>query len=209
MQASLTPGSDATSSPTSRKRDLPRGARSDNICFLKIWTIGHSTRSWDHFVAVLKAHGVEAIADVRRFPASRRHPQFKSETMARALAKENIAYAHLPALGGRRPTRSDSPNTAWRNASFRGYADHMSSSEYVSGEKALKELASERRTAVMCAEVVWWHCHRGLISDSLKAQGWEVLHIESERPPREHPFTGAARVVRGQLTYAAGQEKLL
>ena len=177
---------------------------------MKIWTIGHSTRSWDDFVAVLRAHGIEAIADVRRFPASRRHPQFNGEAMARALAQAHIAYRHFPQLGGRRPARKDSPNTAWRNASFRGYADHMATPEYGHGEASLKDFANEGRTAVMCAEVVWWQCHRGLIADSLKSQGWEVLHIESGKPPREHPYTGAATVADGRLSYEPpSQGKLL
>jgi len=158
---------------------------------------------------VLKAHGIEAIADVRRFPASRKHPQFNREAMERALAAAGIEYRHFEHLGGRRPARPDSRNTAWRNSSFRGYADYMDAPEYRRSEVSLISLAEEKRVAVMCAESVWWHCHRGLIADSLKARGWEVLHIADAAAPKEHPYTGAARVVDGRLTYSAGQEKLL
>jgi uncharacterized protein (DUF488 family) len=157
---------------------------------------------------VLKAHGIEAIADVRRFPASRRHPQFNREAMERALAAAGIEYVHFDHLGGRRPARPDSRNTAWRNTSFRGYADYMDTPEYRRAEASLASLAEEKRTAMMCAESVWWHCHRGLIADSLKARGWEVLHIADAAAPKEHPYTGAARVADGRLSYAAGQEKL-
>ena len=176
---------------------------------MRIWTIGHSTRSWDDFVAVLKAHGIEAIADVRRFPGSRKHPQFGADAMARALPKAGIKYRHFPSLGGRRPARADSPNTAWRNASFRGYADYMASEEYRGAEQSLKDLAGKRRTAMLCAESVWWRCHRALISDNLKTQGYEVLHIADQAPPKEHPYTGAASVVNGKLSYGGPQPPLI
>jgi uncharacterized protein (DUF488 family) len=146
---------------------------------------------------------------VRRFPASRKHPQFNRESMERALAEAGIEYRHFEHLGGRRPARPDSRNIAWRNASFRGYADYMESFEYQSAEKRLIDLSTTKKTALMCAESVWWRCHRGLIADSLKARGWEVLHIADAASPKEHPYTGAARVVDGRLTYSAGQDKLL
>lgn len=146
---------------------------------------------------------------MRRFPASRKHPQFNREAMERALAAAGIEYRHFEHVGGRRPVRPDSRNTAWRNASFRGYADYMESSEYQAAEKRLIDLSKRKNTAMMCAESVWWHCHRGLIADSLKARGWEVLHIADAEAPKEHPYTGAATVVDGHLTYSGGQEKLL
>lgn len=146
---------------------------------------------------------------MRRFPASRKHPQFNRESMERTLADAGIEYRHFEHLGGRRPARPGSRNTAWRNASFRGYADYMDTPEYRRSEAALVSLAGKKRTAVMCAESVWWHCHRGLIADSLKARGWKVLHIADAAAPKEHPYTGAATVVDGRLTYTGGQEKLL
>jgi uncharacterized protein (DUF488 family) len=146
---------------------------------------------------------------VRRFPASRKHPQFNRDAMERALAAAGIEYRHFEHLGGRRPARPDSRNTAWRNASFRGYADYMETPEYRRSETSLISLAEKKRTAVMCAESVWWRCHRGLIADSLKARGWEVLHIADAARPKEHPYTGAATLVDGRLSYAGPQAPLI
>ena len=170
-----------------------------------VWTVGHSTRPWEDFLAVLGAHGIEALADVRRFPASRRHPHFHREVMQTALPAAGIDYLWLPQLGGRRSPRPDSPNTGWRNASFRGYADHLGSAEFADGLAQLLALGARRRTAMMCSEAVWWRCHRGLVSDVLKLQGIEVLHIESAAPAREHPWTPPARVVDGVLAYPADE----
>ena len=170
-----------------------------------VWTVGHSTRPWEDFLGVLAAHGIEAIADVRRFPASRRHPHFNREAMKPALAAAGLDYRWLEQLGGRRTPRPDSPNTGWRNASFRGYADHLSSAEFADGLSQLLDLGSRRRTAMMCSEAVWWRCHRGLVSDVLKLRGIEVLHVESAAPAREHPRTPPARVVDGVLTYPAAE----
>jgi uncharacterized protein (DUF488 family) len=174
-----------------------------------VWTIGHSTRAWNDFVELLKAHGIRAIADVRRFPASRKHPQFNREEMEKALAAVNVEYAAYPDLGGRRPARPDSPNTAWRNASFRGYADYMATPAFHDALQRLLRLAGGKRTAMMCAEAVWWRCHRGLIADELKARGVEVLHIGDGGEPKPHPYTPAARVVQGRLSYAGEQGRLL
>jgi uncharacterized protein (DUF488 family) len=174
-----------------------------------VWTIGHSTRDWPAFLAALQAHGIEAVADVRRFPASRKYPHFNLEAMARALEQAGIEYVHLPELGGRRPARRGSPNTAWRNTSFRGYADHMETPEYRAAEDKLIRLSEKKRTAMMCAEAVWWRCHRGLIADSLKSRGVEVLHISDAGAAKEHPYTGAATIVEGRLSYAGGQQRLL
>jgi uncharacterized protein (DUF488 family) len=175
----------------------------------RIWTIGHSTRPWSVFVALLRRHGIEAIADVRRFPRSRKHPHFNTEEMGRALGAEGIGYAHFAALGGRRKVRPDSPHTAWRNESFRGYADHMDTPQFAAAMGEVAALASRKRTALMCAESVWWRCHRGLIADWLKVRGTEVLHIVGDAPPAEHPYTGAAAIVDGRLTYEAEQRRLL
>ena len=168
-----------------------------------LWTIGHSTRPWDVFVGMLREAGIAVVADVRRFAGSRRHPQFSGTAMAAALPVEGIAYLPLPALGGRRPPRPDSPNTAWRNTSFRGYADHMGSAEYRDARALLADTALSHRTAVMCAEAMWWQCHRGLIADDFKASGWEVLHLLAPGRSEPHPYTGAARIVDGRLDYSA------
>ncbi len=166
-----------------------------------IWTIGHSTRSGEEFTQILRAHDIQLLVDVRSFPGSRRYPQFNRATLAEALAAAGIQYKHEPQLGGRRTPRPDSHNTAWRNASFRAYADHMESEEFRNGVKDLLELAREARTAVMCAESLWWRCHRSLISDYLKAAGHQVIHILDETKTEEHPFTSAARIVDGELSY--------
>lgn len=148
---------------------------------LTLWTIGHSTRPWDTFLQLLSAHGISAIADVRRFPGSRRHPWFASEQMADTLPSLGVAYQWIPELGGRRRVQPASPNGAWENAAFQGYADHMTSAEFASGlEKALA-LAGTHRAALMCAEAPWWRCHRRLISDLLTHRGNQVLHIVSRR----------------------------
>ena len=168
---------------------------------VKIWTVGHSTRSGEEFVEILKAHDVEVLVDVRTFPGSRRYPQFNRETLRESLAENGIDYRHEPRLGGRRSPRADSHNTAWRNAQFRGYADHMETEEFKNGVRELLELAAEKRVAVMCAEAVWWRCHRSLISDYLKAEGHEVIHILDAKKTEEHPFTSAARVIDGRLSY--------
>ena len=170
---------------------------------MTVWTIGHSTRTIGEFLAALDAHGIEAVIDVRRFPGSRRLPQFGSAELAHALTAAGIAYEWLPSLGGRRKARPDSPNSGWRNASFRGYADHIETEEFAEGLTELLTIADGLRTAIMCAEVLWWRCHRRLISDVLVTQGYEVRHIQDERPAEEHRLMPPARLVRGRLTYAA------
>lgn len=167
-----------------------------------LWTIGHSTRDWDTFVAMLRTAEIEVLVDVRRFAGSRRHPQFSGTTMAETLSEAGIAYLPFPELGGRRPPRPDSPNTAWRNASFRGYADYMDTGDYRSARDRLMGIARSRRTAVMCAEAMWWQCHRSLIADDFKAQGWEVVHLLAPGRSEPHPYTSAARIVDGRLDYS-------
>ena len=168
---------------------------------MKIWTIGHSTRSAEEFVQILLKNRLEVLVDVRTFPGSRRYPQFNRDALAEHLASDNIHYRHEPRLGGRRKPRPDSHNSAWRNAQFRGYADHMETEQFKSGVRELLELAAEKRGAIMCAEAVWWRCHRSLISDYLKAAGHEVVHIIDEKKTEEHPYTSAASVVDGELSY--------
>jgi uncharacterized protein (DUF488 family) len=166
-----------------------------------VWTIGHSTRSLDALVALLRAHGIARVADVRRFPRSRRHPHVNTETLARDLPAAAIAYRHLPGLGGFRRARPDSRNTAWRNASFRGYADYMETGEFAGHLDTLLDEARLGPTAIMCAEAVPWRCHRSLISDALLARGVEVRHILSEEPAQPHALTAGARVEDGRVLY--------
>lgn len=166
-----------------------------------VWTIGHSTRSLDEFLQLLDRYGLQAVADVRRFPGSKRLPHFGREALTATLAHCGIEYRWLPSLGGRRRPRPDSPNTGWRNASFKGYADHLESDEFAAGFSELLELATHYRTTLMCAEAVWWRCHRALISDVLRVRGLQVIHVLSATHTVEHPFTSVARVIDGRLTY--------
>jgi len=168
---------------------------------MKIWTVGHSTRSGEEFVQILLENRIEVLVDVRTFPMSRRYPQFNKAELADSLNKAGVEYRHDGRLGGRRTPRPDSHNSAWRNAQFRGYADHMESEQFKEGVRELLELASTKRVAVMCAEAVWWRCHRSLIADYLKAEGHEVIHILDAKKTEEHPYTSAARIVDGKLSY--------
>jgi len=173
-----------------------------------VWTIGHSTRPWDDFVQLLRAQDITAIADVRRFPGSRRHPWFASEQMAGALPPLGIGYEWIPELGGRRKAQPASPNGAWDNAAFQGYADHMTSAEFADGLRKVLTLARAHRTALMCAEAPWWRCHRRLISDLLTHRGHEVLHIVSSTEPKPHPLNPMARAVGENLIYPPTQGAL-
>lgn len=168
-----------------------------------IWTVGHSTRTIEQFIDLLRHYRIEAVADVRRFPGSRRLPQFGQEALCASLAEAGIGYLLLRELGGRRRPATDSPNVAWRNTSFRGYADHIASREFAQGLEKLQQLAVEKRTSMMCAEVLWWRCHRSMISDVLMTSGTRVLHIQDDTHVAEHPFTRPARIDQGQLTYDA------
>ena len=169
----------------------------------RIWTVGHSTREIGVFISLLQENGIKLLVDVRSWPGSKRYPQFKGEALAKSLADAGIRYEHFSELGGRRKPKPDSRNTAWRNASFRGYADHMETEEFRKGVERLLDLAREAGPiAIMCAEAVWWRCHRSLISDHLKAQGIDVMHILGASKIEPHPFTSAARVVNGKLSYS-------
>ena len=165
-----------------------------------IWTVGHSTRGKDEFIALLRSHEIGAIADVRLLPGSKRYPHFNADALAEWLGRAGIRYEHFRELGGRRRSRSDSLNTALRNEAFRSYADYMETNEFQRGINRLLTLTGAR-TAIMCAEAVWWRCHRALISDYLKVRGHEVMHIVSTAEPQPHPFTSAASVVNGALSY--------
>jgi uncharacterized protein (DUF488 family) len=157
---------------------------------------------------LLVAHGVQAVADVRRFPASRRHPHFSRDQLEPFLATHEIRYRWMPELGGRRSPRADSANTGWRVAGFRGYADYMETPEFAEAFAELRTDAHARRTAIMCAEALWWQCHRRLIADALLADGYEVIHIESATKSSPHRLVAPARIDRGRLNYSAEQSNL-
>jgi len=167
----------------------------------RIWSVGHSTRTGPAFIALLKHYGIEMVADVRRHPGSRRLPQFMSDDLQAALEEQGIGYRWLGELGGRRRAPADAPVSAWRNPSFRGYAEHLKSEEFATGLQHLLSLAAECRTTMMCAEVLWWRCHRAMVSDVLKLGGVEVLHIQDEQRMTAHPYTSPARVKDGELSY--------
>ena len=168
-----------------------------------LYTVGHSTRSFDEFVGVLKQHAVRAVADVRRFPRSRKYPHFNDDALGEALPDAGVRYVPVPALGGRRRASADSINTGWRNEGFRGYADYMQTPQFEEGLARLAELAEGTPTAVMCAEAVPWRCHRSLISDAMLVRGWEVLDIVGEASPAPHRLTPFARVEGVRITYPA------
>ena len=167
----------------------------------EIWTIGHSTRPSEGLIEALRSFEIKVLVDVRTYPSSRRYPQFNREQLQVALAEAGIEYLHFPALGGRRNARPDSLNMAWRNKMFRGYADYMETAEFRYGVARLLDVARTSCTTIMCAEAVWWRCHRSLISDYLKAKGVEVKHIMAAGKSEAHPFTSAARIVNGELSY--------
>jgi uncharacterized protein (DUF488 family) len=168
---------------------------------VNVWTVGHSTRDIAEFVGLLTGYGIRVLADIRRYPSSRKFPHFNMENLSASLEGSGTEYLPLPELGGRRRPRPDSRNTNWRNPSFRGYSDYMESDDFRSGVGRLLESARARRTAVMCAELLWWRCHRALVADYLKADGVRVVHILGPEKSAEHPYTSAARVVSGKLSY--------
>ena len=170
-----------------------------------VFTIGHSTRELDDFLAVLAAHGIEAVLDVRRFPGSRRLPRFAEDALAASLEARGIAYRWIPELGGRRRAVPESRNAGWRHPAFRAYADHMATAEFADGLVELLAVAHGVRTAIMCAEVLWWRCHRRLIADALVALGHRVWHIRGAEPAAPHRLAAPARLVRGALDYTRAE----
>jgi uncharacterized protein (DUF488 family) len=172
-----------------------------------IWTIGHSTHSFDELVTILKSFRIEVVADIRRFPGSRKFPQFNNEALEVSLPQNNIQYIHLKNLGGRRKVNPNSKNTAWRHPSFRGYADFMETEEFKEGIEKLEKVAIKKPTAYMCSEAVWWRCHRSMVSDYLKARGWKVIHIMGVAKAEEHPYTQPARIIKGTLTYEVEEKE--
>jgi uncharacterized protein (DUF488 family) len=159
---------------------------------MRIYTIGHSTRELDAFITLLRENGIERLADIRRYPGSRRYPHFSRDSLAQVLPQIGIEYIHVPQLGGRRKPREDSPNMAWRNEQFRAYADHMASDEFRNAVDEL--LASDRVTAVMCAEAVPWRCHRNLLADDLVRRSIEVRHILGPGETKRHEMNPHARI---------------
>lgn len=170
---------------------------------LTVLTIGHSTRTLDEFVSLLKTYGVKRVVDVRSVPKSRHVPQFNRERLARGLRARGIAYVHLQGLGGRRHAKKESVNLGWRNASFRGFADYMATEEFRAGIERLLKLARTKRTAIMCAEAVPWRCHRSLIADALLVHGAAVEDILSPTSHRPHELTAFAKVHGDSITYPA------
>lgn len=170
-----------------------------------VWTVGHSNRPLDELLQLLAHYRIRSVADVRRFAGSRRQPHYAQPALSAALAARGVAYCWIPALGGRRRPLPDSPNTAWRNASFRGYADHLASTEFSSGLEQLLGFCGQQRTTLMCAEAVWWRCHRALIADVLCVRGIEVIHILDFKHSTVHPYTSPARIVQGRLSYVSGE----
>ncbi len=169
-----------------------------------IHTIGHSTRSADEFIRILRAFGIELLADIRTVPRSRKNPQYDQESLSSLLANHNIGYVHFKELGGLRHAKKDSVNGAWENASFRGYADYMQTDDFARAMEELVALAAERTTAIMCAEAVPWRCHRSLVGDALLVRGVEVLDIMSEKSAKPHKLTPWARVDGVRITYPIG-----
>ena len=168
---------------------------------IQVWTIGHSTRGLEEFVQLLAENEIAVLVDVRSYPSSRRLPHFNRDQLASSLAEHGIEYRHKPGLGGRRKPNPKSKNVAWTNASFRAYADYMETDDFQAGVRELLEVAQEKRSAIMCAEALWWRCHRSLISDYLKSIGVEVSHILATNKVEPHKYTAAASIVEEVLSY--------
>lgn len=184
---------------------MPLSTPSDRAA-VTLYTIGHSTRPWEEFLAVLQAHAIQTLVDIRAFPASRRFPQFGKEKLKEALEKHKISYLWMPALGGHRPTSlNPSPNTALRSQAFRNYADYMLSAEFAQAARELISTAGVSRTAYMCAEKNYQQCHRRLVSDWLAASGYTVLHVIDSSPPLPHAMTPEARLEGDRVIYRGDQ----
>lgn len=166
-----------------------------------IWTIGHSNRSIEVFIELLRSFHIQTLVDVRQFPGSKNYPQFNKEQLQDSLQQNGITYIHMVELGGRRKPNPGSPNSAWKHPAFRAYADYMETAAFKKAAAKLEEIALASATAYMCSEAVWWSCHRSMISDYLKAKGWKVMHIMDINKATEHPYTSPARIENGALTY--------
>jgi uncharacterized protein (DUF488 family) len=175
---------------------------------MRLYTIGHSTRSSDELAALLRDHDIALLADIRRYPGSKRYPHFASEAMAAWLPEHGVAYLHMPELGGRRKALPDSPNTAWRNEQFRAYADYMVTDEFRAAIDKLLALANDQTAAIMCAEAVPWRCHRNLVADELARRGIEVVHIIGTSSVKTHAMNEHAVVEGDHLIYPGEQYTL-
>lgn len=173
---------------------------------MRLFTVGHSTHTLDELVAMLRSFDVTLLVDIRTVPRSRHNPQFNADALARALPPRGLRYVHLKALGGLRKPRTDSPNLAWRNANFRGYADYMLTEDFESALASLRELTTEGCVAIMCAEAVMWRCHRSLVADALVARGAHVEHISAPQRSTLHRMTPFAKVQGGCVTYPGEPE---
>src|SRR5581483_811367 len=172
-----------------------------------LFTLGHSTHPQAEFIDILRGQGILAIADMRRFPGSRKYPHFNAALMAQWLPEAGIEYLPFPSLGGRRKPAKDSPNTGWRNESFRAYADYMQTEEFLAGLDELQAKAKQTPTAIMCAEAVPWRCHRSLIADALLVRGWKVMDVMSATTAKEHKLTPFAVVEGTMITYPRGADE--
>ena len=166
-----------------------------------IYTIGHSTHPIEDFLSMLHSFGITLVVDIRRLPGSRKYPQYNQENLKISLEKVGIDYIHLLDLGGRRKANKDSKNTQWNNDSFKGYADYMETESFKNAVQELEELANKQPTVYMCSEAVWWRCHRSMVSDYLKVQGWNVHHIMAVGKSQDHKFTSPARIVDNKVFY--------
>lgn len=173
-----------------------------NTATKNIFTIGHSTHSFDEFAVMLSSFHIEVVADIRRFPGSQRFPWFSKEVLQTQLMQKQMQYVHIPELGGRRKPHPDSQNIAWTHPAFRGYADYMETDEFKKGITILEKWALKQTTAILCAEALWWRCHRKLVSDYLKANGWTVWHIMGVGKSEAHRYSAPASIVNGVLSYS-------
>ena len=167
-----------------------------------IYTVGHSTPTIEVFLSMLESFDIKTIVDIRRFPGSRKFPQFNQDNLKIALEEAGMQYISMLDLGGRRKPTNDSKNTIWKNESFRGYADYMETAAFENAVVKLEEIALKQTTAYMCSEAVWWRCHRSMVSDYLKAKGWTVLHIMNIAKVQKHKYTEPARIVDGKVYYS-------
>ena len=172
--------------------------------WVRIWSVGHGTRPIDDLIATLREAGVVTLADVRAQPGSRRHPQFGQSALRASLTGAGIAYLHLPGLGGRRDPRPSSPHTALRVDAFRGYADHLGTTEFYDALAQLAAVAAATNTAFMCAETDWHSCHRRMLADALAVSGWDVTHLIAAGKNEPHVVWDVARIVEGTLVYDGG-----
>ncbi len=166
-----------------------------------LYSVGHSNRTIEQFIALLRAHGIQKVVDIRTIPKSHHNPQFNKESLSKSLKKAHIFYTHLKGLGGLRHPQQDSINTGWENLSFRGFADYMATSEFKIGLDHLKAISVSKRTVIMCAEALPWRCHRSLIADALTKQKWQVFHIQSKKTAILHEPTPFLRIRNGKLVY--------